>query len=238
VSGDDMQKDAAREALYRVTLSDRFQKEVKHIRQGLGIPSGGFKSKEALLRWKKTPGNQLLMVFDIPEEVDSLLLQHKLQPSFESLMTAYVLTSDLLYDAPPDSFGCDVEGVYAVDPEGGGILENKWGAGQVPYARLYIPQSASLSSVQRYLKQHWPYISKEILGKKSNAKNIRRTRNAKRDNLIASYYQRSRSELGLKKGEYKDIAVARLLKEKDGYKKVSADIVRTVVHRRKLLRDN
>ena len=116
-------------------------------------------------------------------------------------------------------------------------IEKRWKESGRTFVRLYIPHDIGLPRVKEYLDGRWPFIRDSLLRKRKGERSIRRTRNGERDRLICHYYGLSRAELDLKKGQYKDIAVARILCEEYGYKKITREIVRTVAHRMGLLRD-
>jgi hypothetical protein len=99
-----------------------------------------------------------------------------------------------------------------------------------PFVSLLIYDHASLEETQEYLQTAWKSVKKELDKQRGEpARRVRRSTHKERDGEVLELYEKSREELGLKKGEYKEIAVARMLSKKYGV--IDSDHVKRIVAR-------
>lgn len=129
-----------------------------------------------------------------------------------------------------------------------GIYENLHSKGYPKFAErhkdglfLYIPPYISKKDLISIIERDWNFeIKKRLLEKNKSNKNtgellkVRTHLNRKRDNIIYDLYNKTRQELGLKRGEYKEIKIASLLKEEHGISIEPENIKMIVLRQRRL----
>lgn len=213
------------EIVNRVTKRIGFQKDMKIIRKTFDIPENGFINHQLAERWWKNKLN-----IDFYKALDGIIIEHKLPLGSQNLLESYILINDFnfLPKLPNDFFNCEFEeqNLYQEKTP----LEKKWDKSGKKYIRVYINEDCSLPMTKKYLETHWQYIKKYIFLKTKGQKIIRRSRNDKRDELVWYYYQQTREKLGLKRGDYKDIKVAKILDSEHGVK-ISPENVRIIALR-------
>jgi hypothetical protein len=174
------------------------------------------------------------------EEIEKLIQKYKLPPSSDYLLERYVISNTFLTSTKTDSFDCEYEPAFApfgvLDPYDDSI-EARWNRAGSSYVRLYISEHVNLKDAQAYLKARWSYFKKNVFNKKTGHKSIRRSKNTDRDEIIYTYQEKTRAQLGLNRGEYKDIRIAALLKTEHNIN-ITPENVKKVMHRNKNLRDN
>ncbi|MEK7537255.1 MAG: hypothetical protein AAB584_02320 [Patescibacteria group bacterium] len=108
---------------------------------------------------------------------------------------------------------------------------------------IYISPYTSKSDLILAVNKKWPEIKNELQKKNINNKNLKgllRVRShtkKERDKMIFDLYNKSREELGLKRGEYKEIIVSLLLK-KQGIDVQPENVKMIVLRQRKLRKGN
>lgn len=238
----------AEELFYRASLREAFRADVLKIRTMFGIPGNGFKSAEAAKKWLSDyisnkqpdpPGTNFFV------EERNFLIKHRLPLNASTLFHSHILLNgeQHIYQNLDD-------GICEIDDNVGTIAEvespisiriispteTKWHISGQSFVKLFISASATPTDVQRYIKNNWSMIQeafKKQLGNKQLVR-VRMATHKKRDENILELYSLSRQELGLRKGQYKDIAVASRMAEL-GYK-VTPENVRKIISRQKKLR--
>lgn len=101
---------------------------------------------------------------------------------------------------------------------------------------VYIPKYATKNILIEVVNKKWKEIEKMLNSRISNHNNqlkkLRSRPKRFRDQLIENIYSKSRKELGLKQGEYKEIKVANILKTKYGII-ITPEAVKMVAFRKK-----
>ncbi len=240
MSGEALSRDLPDELLRRVSSTAAFQEKVEAIRRQYGIPIDGFIDKEEAGRWWCGDGRSPDQRFNFDDEIEATIIEYGLPLGSAFLLEAYVMANDRFSFVPltPDFYNCEFE---ELQPDGfsdrATPLEGKWKKANRAFVRLYIPDNASLASVESYLEQHWRYIREHVFSRGQGQKTVRRTRTKVRNDLIEHYYNKSRKELELKRGEFKDIRVSSILRLKHGIS-VTPENIRAVMHRRRKPRDS
>lgn len=214
------------EYFYRVTLRDDFQSAVKKCRQTCGIPATGFTTSTAARKWEKSLSEVKRAEFFMC--VDNIWLAYRFSYVILPRVERYVLTN-----RTNTSGLIGIEAFSEIDPRG--LIARRHRKNKRSFVSLLIYDRASLKEVQNYLKTIWPYVKRDLerqAGKQLSR--IRTSSHKERDEDIIKLYEKSREELGLKKGEYKQIAVARIISEK--YGRVEPEHVQRIVARRRRMR--
>ena len=225
-------KDAIMESLERKAYSERFKLDIKNIRREHGIPQNGFKN----IDYGEWAEDYNYLFLEFRRDIDNILIKHGLPLGAGFPLEVYTLTNkfSLLSKNPPNFYSCDLDQTWS--PGISSPIEEKWRKSGEKFVRVYIGENVSLRMVQNYIEQHWSIIQNTFFKNSESKKLIRRSSNFERDKLIGYYYQKSRSELGLIKGKYKDMKVADILMDKHGIK-ITPEHVRKIAQRMKKLRD-
>ncbi len=224
-----MHKDASTEAVYRAISNRKFIEDVRSVRKDAGLPLNGYKKPRGIIK-----DTELRLA--LGGHIEQLLRKYSLSPALESAIEEFVISNVFEGDTKPNYFACEYD--YFIPPHLF-IDKNdfsrlaKWKRAGKPFICVYIPEDVSLKNANAFLKTHWTLFSKFVFKKKAGQKSIRRSRHNKRDALILSYATRNRKQLGLKRGEYKDIRIASIMRHDHGYTGVTPEVVRSVINRRK-----
>lgn len=228
------------ELVHRASLKSTFELDVKRLRGTLGIPTDGLSSakesalweieslKSAIIFRKQGNSGQLPVRFIASRvEIMSLLVKYELPPSARALVENYVLNGNRFPSAVSDSFAIAMDMGYTNPTDIFTTQEALWRMNNEKYVRLLIHEGITKGSVRSFLDANWDKIQRMLTAPDApKAKRIRTAPNKERDTLIHEFYSKPARELGLKRGEQKDIAVARMLMEQ-GYR-CSPEIVRKV----------
>ncbi|PIR86462.1 hypothetical protein COU13_00805 [Candidatus Kaiserbacteria bacterium CG10_big_fil_rev_8_21_14_0_10_43_70] len=235
MSGEEIQRDVVEEMLYRATLKQSFQSDVEEIRRIYGIPECGFKNRSAAEKWWLGEDEKLHSSADFDQGIWDLLSKHYLPQGANGLLESYVLINNFKFlpKLAHNFFICEYEEILLTPS----AMEKRWLNSNKKFIRLYISEDTSLPMVKAYLDEHWRSIRKLVFLKTKKQKTIRRSKNSKRDELIWKLYQKTRIELGLTRGEYKDVRVSTILELKYGIK-VTPENIRKIVQRMRTLRDS
>jgi hypothetical protein len=240
MSGEKIEKDALDEMLQRVVQRISFQTDIKDIRKEYKIPAYGFTSNLDFEKWWTGKVLSFDEKGELNSKMDNILIKYNLPLGAALLLEMYIATNDfyILPKLPQDFFSCEFEEINNSLPVGSfSPIEATWKKSGKKFIRLYIGEDASLPMVKNYLDHHWQLVKQDVFGKLKGEKVIRKTETNKRNQLIWYYYQKSRKELGLKRGEYKDIRISTIL-ERDHGIKVEPENIRKIVQRMKKLRDS
>ncbi len=208
------------ELFYQISLGDVFQTDVRNCRDRFSIPKDGLDAED-IRRWYISLGDKYGEFLDV---LTDILRRYKLASSFINPLEEYVVTNETqnLYPLRPHPF-------YDIDTPQGYLAEQHRKDAK-PFVSLLIYDYASLDEIQAYLKTSWKYVKKELDKQRGEpAHRIRRSTHKERDREVLALYEKSREELGLKKGEYKEMAVARMLSGK--YGTIDWDHIKRIVAR-------
>jgi len=213
---------------YRLILRDDFQADVKKCRDNFAIPAKGLQIGKETAGWHNSLGgrSEYGRFLDV---LGRLLRSYKLSSSFINLLEEYVVTNETstLYPGRPYPF-CQI------DTLDGRFATENW-KDKKPFVSLLIYDYASLEETQEYLKKSWNNIKQSLDKQRGKpTRRIRRWTHKDRDEEILRLYEKSRAELGLKKGEYKQIGIARLIATK--YGPIDSDYIKNIVLRRRRLK--
>lgn len=231
-----------REVVYQASLREGFQHALKKLRGSLGIPADGFASAEESTLWEKSTIEESAAYYKrgqtgrLPVKlrilrvgISSLLTRFNLPASAYTSVENHLLNNDKFPPLFENNFAValDVGHTDPTDIFAFATHEAHWLLRGGKYIRLLIHEGATKQDVRRFLDANWKKIQRALTAPDApKAKRIRATMNKERDALIHELYGKSRTELGLKRSEQKDIAVARILVDK-GYP-FSPEIVRKV----------
>ncbi|MFZ3044254.1 MAG: hypothetical protein WA058_04090 [Minisyncoccia bacterium] len=208
------------ELFYQISLGDAFQADIRDCREKFSIPKDGLEA-ENIRRWYSSLDDKYGKFLDL---LTDILRRYKLASSFINPLEEYVVTNETqnLYPLRPHPF-------YEIDTQKGYWAE-QYRKDAKPFVSLLIYDYASLAETQAYLKSSWKRIKKELDKQRGEpARRIRRSTHKERDREVLALYEKSREELGLKKGEYKEIVVAQMLSGKYGV--IDSDNVKRIVAR-------
>ncbi|MFA6414740.1 MAG: hypothetical protein WC217_01080 [Candidatus Paceibacterota bacterium] len=214
------------ELFYQISIRDDFQAHVRECRDTFTIPEGGLKKGDTK-RWYESLGRNKYSQF--LDALADILRHYKLSNSFINPLEEYVVTNETqnLYPLRPHPF-------YEIDTPSGYCTEQHR-KDKKPFVSLLIYDYASLEETQEYLKKSWNNIKQSLDKQRGKpTRRIRRWTHKDRDEEILRLYEKSRAELGLKKGEYKQIGIARLIATK--YGPIDSDYIKNIVLRRRRLK--
>ncbi len=216
----------ALELFFQLCLKTKFRKSVDDIKKLYGIPIVGFRDEESIQKWvhqlRKSKhiirtrypkwAGSLDDYFAFQNDCMLILRKNGLREAsgIMLLMQRYLLSGSFDFESP----AIDNNASFFIDipwPP-----ENKKGDDwKKEVVRLWIYDSATLPSAKEYLKKHWKLI-KLFWGMSApeKAKKVQPIRTKNRILRILREYEKSRDELGLLKGETKDVHVSKFLLEK------------------------
>jgi hypothetical protein len=212
------------EIFHRVILRDSFNNDVKKSRKSLGIPIAGFFSEEKRLKWLSK--NNILDVWASELE---LLKRYNLPLTCRSMLSNY-----LFFNGEVKLHSMQKPVIATIDKYTNN--KNAYKEFGQPFVKLYIFDDSNLKGVQKFIKDNWETVKGMFFEQRQiDIPEVKRMRNKQRDKEVFQMYQKSREQLGLKKGESKDRVVANLLKVK--YPGLTDDNVRKIVGEQKALRE-
>ncbi|MCX6778790.1 MAG: hypothetical protein NTU97_00990 [Candidatus Magasanikbacteria bacterium] len=218
--------------IYELSLNQGFNKFIQEVRKTLKIPDCGFKNDDEFQKWlsvNKDGGMQLLA------------FNFELQKQFSiPIIYKTVLDQYLIFGPNHISSRRDPKIVIDDVPENKptkGTLDELYKKMNLPFSKIYILGGSTCEQVVDEIRNRWDEIE-NVLGRQEH--NPQRVMNEdedikKRDALIYDLYLQSRKELGMKKGDYKDIEIARIIKEKHDIH-IGSDSVKTIIKNQRKLR--
>lgn len=238
----------AEEVFYRLSLKPNLQNDLRAFRSKFDIPQSGFKKDLDLKDWlaKRDKYLDKLMAKGKITNRDSkpidmldyLLSQIAILKKYgipitsasQDVLENYILSNNKIpLSLRSENLCCEI-----VTPEG-----TKSQNTSQSFIELRIYDKASQSDVFDCIKKNWKFIKTILKVKKGSNKQERRIRkmvNKKRDEIIFKLSQKSRKELGVERGNYKDIVIYSIMKEKYGVS-ISPENVRKIISRQRGLRD-
>lgn len=236
----------AEEVFYRLSFKPDFRNDLKVFRTKFDIPQDGFKKELDLKNWlaKRDKFLDKLIVKGKITNKDSkpvdmldyllsqiaILKKHKIPitSTSQDVLENYILSNNKIkLPLRSENLCCEI-----ITPEEIRLENTKQ-----PFIELRIFDKASQSDVCDYVKDNWHFIKTILRLKKKDRQGgrIRKVINKERDEIIFKLYQKSREELGMKRGDYKDIRIHSIMKEKYGIS-ISPENVRKVISRQRKLR--
>lgn len=231
--------------MHRASLREGFQDDVQRIRARLGIPSSGFTSEEESVIWaiealeeavvfrkRKHSGQMPVRFLTSQIEIAAMLDKYKLPPSARTGLENYILNDNKFSSALPNSFAVAMDMGYTDPTDIFSTREAVWRLSGQKYMRLLLHEGVTKRDVISFLNANWKRIQQKLaVPGQSKPKRIRMTQHKERDALIHEFYSKPRQELGLRRGEYKDVRIASILNEQGhGY---SPETVRKVASTQK-----
>ncbi len=221
------------ELLYKLTLTEKFRRDVAAAREALKIPESGIEPKEWIAWMADAPEN-------FNQAIADLARKHQFPITGTFLLKQYVLINRFSDAGTMQDFGCDIDydtyEIFGDKPGPNNVIEDQWRRVDQPFVKILIGRSASLKDVQQYIALQWHYIQsilEEDTGTKK--KRIRSAKNKARDEKIFRLSLQSDKQLGLDRtkrgGGYRDRRIAQIMKQ-DGVD-VTAENVRTIISRQK-----
>lgn len=212
-----------KELVYRLSVRKDFQEDIKKIREKYKIKNLPNNKIEHLANWMKINKDKVLSL-----SLDTTKITRKYKIPFQNFnyILGYILTENIIGTTEfinESSIECTI-----VQPNN----KLRYGPEQVyeeagiKYIKLLITEHASIRDVKNYLDRNWHKI--EVYRKEQNviSKQIRTTQQKARNKRIYELMRASREELGLKKGMYKEIYVAKIITKEFG--PTSEDTIKSV----------
>lgn len=241
----------AEELLYKASLKKSFDEDLINIRKEYNISEIGFDTLTKACGWRFANKGKFVDFFvnKSKETAESLLKEREFNRRLIEILKKYDLPITLLYSLEEyvlynKPFNIPNQKPYfacAIDNpkwDNSPLSEDEyWKYMDISYVRLLIHRDATRHDVKKYIDRNWSEITMYFNKKRKTKTNrIRVSGNRQRDEMIFELYSKTREELCLKKGEYKDIVVSGKMNEL-GFMEVTSDIVRTIVSRQRKLRD-
>lgn len=236
------------EVFYRLSFKPDFQDDIKVLRNEFNIPENGFRKELDLKEWlakldkfldrliaKGKITNRDSKPIDM---LDYLLSQIAILKKYgipitsasQDVLENYILSNNKIkLPLRSENLCCEI-----VTPE-----RIKSQDGTQSFVELRIYNKASQSDVFNCVKKNWKFIKTILKAKKEDNKQDKRIRkmvNKERDEIIFKLSQKSRKELEMKRGEYKDVKIHSIMREKYGIS-VGFDNIRAIISRQKKLRN-
>lgn len=218
--------DKGEEVFYRFSLRPAFNHDLVELRKKYKIPSGGFTDQNYIETWLR----KFDKAFDRVEyylDTAKFLSKHKLPLTRASsdLLDEHLLSNNKIKFRPSSLDFCCI-----VEPPGKEETDNFSISPQ--FVRIRIYPDASISDVVAYVKKNWWSIRK-LLGSR---KRIRKTLYKEVYAEIFELSQKSREELGLRRGDYRDVKISQMIKEKYGLN-FSPEYIRKIISTQRKLRN-
>lgn len=214
--------------IYELSLNEKFNNFIKSARKQLLIPSSGFKSDVKFNEWldgdKENGMNLVAFDFEIQEKFGIPL-------TYCTIVSQYLCFGPDKIKIPRDP-KIVIENIYSDDE---GSLDELYKKTNVPFVKVYILGGSTKEQVVQELRDRWEEIERVFWRQGCDSRIVKEIKNEERDALIFDLYSKSRKDLGMKKGTYKEMTVARILREK--YQtEISADEVKTIVKKQRKMR--
>jgi hypothetical protein len=239
------------ELIYRVSQKKSFAITTAQFRNEWGIPAEGFKDEQIMIRWFQKVRRKNAREIAAQKKTFSydLYLEHinKIRDNFDlpptpgatNALQTLLLMGEIMPDLAPNFSNSFV------------FLDKLFEYKHKNVVRIGITKGAGKKDVLEWITKHWAEISKHFeLAPGSNLtfqphnphikppvrKRIKSAKNKDRDQRIYELYQKTRQELGLRPGQYKEIQISKLLR-KEGFGDISPENIRKIVQRQKKLRE-
>jgi len=248
IDKNNLKTNKAEEVFYRLSLKPNFQNDIKTFRNKFNIPENGFKNEVVLKNWlsKRDKFLDKLIVKkkitnEDPKPIDTLgyLLSQiailkkygiPITSASQDVLENYILSNNKIpLPLRSENLCCEI-----MTPE-----ETKSQYATQFFVELRIYDKASQSDVFDCIKKNWRFIKTILRVKKESSKQEKRIRkmvNKERDEIIFKLSQKSRKELEIKRGDYKDIKISSIMKEKYGIH-VTSENIRKIISRQRKLRN-
>jgi hypothetical protein len=222
--GDNNKGSITRRLIENISLNKDFNDFVCSARNQLGVPEKGFGNSQKLREWldsNKSAGlNVLAVCIEAQKEFNIPLL-------FFDVISAYILNVDYGKINPP------IDPILLVDYDVSSDVDIFYKENKIPFVKLYIFGTATQEKIVKELRDHWEEIEDSLehqIGREKTTVRVRK--NKYRDQLVYSLYSMKRADLGLKRGEYKDIAISKILKNKYGIN-IESEAIRAIVKKQR-----
>lgn len=206
------------ELIFRLSLKDDFEIDVQKIRDRYKIPKPGTSSKKPNL----TKQNLLALYKDTIDLAQKykfpsasfkyflgyILIEQKI--SFKNLFKESELECTLLDPNEKLRYG----------------KENQYKEAGIYFNTLLITQYASKEDVLRYIESNWNKIKAFREKSGVSKKKIRPTKYKARNKRICELWRLPKEELGIKKGETREVVISRKIKEEFGPPQMNPDTIR------------
>jgi hypothetical protein len=236
----------AEEVFYRLSFKPDFRNDLKLFRHKFDIPQNGFKNELDLKDWLAKRDkylDKLIAKGKITNKdskpidmLDYLLSQIFILKKYKIPITSasqdvlenYILSNNKIQlPLRSENLCCEI-----ITPE-----EIKLENTKQPFIELRIFDRASQSDVCDYVKDNWHFIKTILRLKKKDGQNgrIRKIVNKERNEIIFNLYRKTREELGIGRGEYKDIKISSIMKKEYGIE-ITPENIRKIISRQRKLR--
>ena len=219
--------------LEKLAFREDFQKDIQDFRVNNKIPSTGFISIEDFNRWHKNKKLEIFYAFKL-NDLSSLLQKYKLPITYARILESHILSNHKLNrNNYTYHSSCELAS-YANSAS----INKEWKKTGRKYSVIFIDQDATGAiEVKEFIDKNWLYIEKTIFSsgiKRTASKKIRPLSNIERDKLVLMYSKKSSEELDFnpKRDVYKEIAIARKLKEDHGIE-IDSDYIKSLIFRRR-----
>lgn len=229
-----------KELFYRFSSHSKFEKMVNAVRERFEV---GVDDTDETLR-KKFKQKKFNGWEDAIYDIVFAIIPAYMEPEGDfiySVTESYVLGGQKAVD---DLLSKDVGFTYGVRvyPNLSAEHLSRFGERYKKGVFVYISPHVSKSSLISVINKKWANIKNELLKKNQNNNNLKKLLGLRshtkkeRDNLVFELYSKSRKDLGLKKGDFKEIKVASLLRERFGIE-IQPENVKIISLRKRKLRE-
>lgn len=212
-----------KELVYRLSSRKDFQEDVNKIREKYKIKNLQNNEIEYLVNWIKINESKIL-----PLSLDTAKITRKYKIPFQNFnyILGYILTentiktTELINESATECIIVQPNSKLRYGPEQ--VYEE---AG-IKYIKLLITEQASVRDVKNYLDRNWYKIKAYRKEQGVDSKQIRATQQKARNKRICELMRASREELGLKKGDYKEVYIAKIITKEFG--PTSEDTIKSI----------
>lgn len=215
----------ATESIYRLIFDKKFQKDVKELRLKSGIPSVGFKSELEETHYYRTvqgvPGPTLLFAIE-------LLKKHGLPPAYYWEMGQYLRFNRLETERNSEEEMIGIK--FPNNQKDTTAQESSLESLGQPYVGIYILDASSKEKITALIHDNWDAIRRSLQAQGGNTAKITPAKNKHRNVLILELLGTSsevlRKQYGYSGSMTKEILVAKIMRERFGYKSITPDLVK------------
>jgi hypothetical protein len=217
------------EAIYKLALHKAFRRDVRDIRINAGMPAEGHQDEAHENAYRRThpfTGFTLL-------EAMELLKKYHLPSAFYWEMQQYIRFGR--YREVRDVEDETLAFKYPKNSKLTTATEKALEKLKQPYVGIYVFEGSSKENVIALIRNRWTSIEESLKAQGGDTTRVRTSQNKERNLLISSLCEKSKDalyeEAEIKKSDrgfykYKEQIVAKIMREKYGYPKVTFEVVK------------
>ena len=212
-----------KELIYRLSIKKDFQNNIEKLREKYKIKNLPNNKIEYLANWMKINKDEVLSL-----SLDTAKITRKYKIPFQNFnyILGYILTQNTIETTEFINESCVECEIVQPNNKLRYGPEQVYNEAGIKYVKLLITEHASVRDVKNYLDRNWHKMEGYRKEQGVVRKQIRTTQQKARNKRICELVRASREELGLKKGDYKEAYMAKIITREFG--PTSEDTVKSV----------